>query len=376
MESETRALFGRRQIFTDTEEITAENVVAVLEKALRVHSQNQDEIQYLWNYYKGDTPIRQKEKETRPSINHKICVNRAAEIVTFKKGYGFGEPIQYIRRGQDEALSDDINRLNEYMSLAGKQASDSRLAEWLYVCGLGMRMVLPGEDAEEPFVIYTLDLRYSFIVRYNGLGETPVLGVKTIQKGDGAKVYSVYTRDRYFEIEGNNIKKEQAHVLGDVPLFEYPANLARLGEFEIVLPLLDSIDSIAYDEVSDGWGGFILQCSGVMSNAYFVTDITEVTGTLTFYYMMLRDINGRNQNRDGNPEAWVIGLDMSDDNVTEINYHMEESIPVNHVAGQNITTVQFGGQELANKTKTTVSGKVFYENDDYVIKDAELVSAG
>lgn len=60
METETRALFGRRQIFTDKEEITAENVVSVLEKALRVHSQNQDEIQYLWNYYKGDTPIRQK----------------------------------------------------------------------------------------------------------------------------------------------------------------------------------------------------------------------------------------------------------------------------------------------------------------------------
>ena len=251
MESETRQLFGRRQIFTDKEEITAANVVDVLEKALRVHSQNQDEIQYLWNYYKGDTPIRQKEKETRPSINHKICVNRAAEIVTFKKGYGFGEPIQYIRRGQDEALSDDINRLNEYMSLAGKQASDSRLAEWLYVCGLGMRMALPGEDAEEPFVIYTLDPRYSFIVRHNGLGETPVMGVKIIQKDDGAKIYSVYTRDRYFEIEGNNIKKEQAHVLGDVPLFEYPANLARLGAFEIVLPLLDAINETESNRLDD-----------------------------------------------------------------------------------------------------------------------------
>ena len=108
VESETRELFGRRQIFTDTEEITAANVVDVLSKAVRVHMENQDEIQYLWDYYKGKTPILQKEKETRPTINHKICVNRANEIVTFKKGYGFGEPIQYIRRGQDEALSDDI----------------------------------------------------------------------------------------------------------------------------------------------------------------------------------------------------------------------------------------------------------------------------
>ena len=251
MESETRQLFGRRQIFTDEEVITATNVVDVLSKALYVHSLNQSEIQYLWSYYKGDTPILKKVKEIRSSINHKIWINRASEIVTFKKGYGFGEPIQYIRRGQDEKLSDDINRLNEYMSLAGKHASDSRLAEWLFVGGLGMRMVLPGEDAEEPFVLYTLDPRYSFVVRYNGLGEPPVMGVKIINKGTGAKIYSVYTRDRYFEIEDTKVVKEEAHILGDIPIIEYPANQARLGAFEIVLPLLDAINEVESNRLDD-----------------------------------------------------------------------------------------------------------------------------
>lgn len=54
--TETRQLFGRKQIFTDSEEITAANVVEVLKSALRVHSQNQDEIRYLWDYYRGITP--------------------------------------------------------------------------------------------------------------------------------------------------------------------------------------------------------------------------------------------------------------------------------------------------------------------------------
>ena len=175
MTTETRQLFGRRQIYTDVETITAENVCDVLNKALYYHAMNQADIQYLWDYYRGITPILQKEKEIRSSINHKICVGRASEIVAFKKGYGFGEPIQYIRRGQDDSLTDDINRLNEYMDMAGKQAVDSRLAEWLYVCGLGMRMALPGPDKEEPFQIYTLDPRYSFVVRYNGLGEPVVM---------------------------------------------------------------------------------------------------------------------------------------------------------------------------------------------------------
>ena len=44
MESETRQLFGRRHIYTDSEEITAANVAEVLKKALRTHYQNQEEI--------------------------------------------------------------------------------------------------------------------------------------------------------------------------------------------------------------------------------------------------------------------------------------------------------------------------------------------
>lgn len=249
--SETRQLFGRKQIFTDAEEITAANVVDVLNSALRIHTMNQDEIDYLWGYYRGITPIQQKEKEIRATINHKLCVNRAYEIVTFKRGYGFGEPIQYIRRGQDDGLTDDIGRLNEYMFTENKHAADSSLAEWLYVCGLGMRMALPGPDETEPFKIYTLDPRFSFIVKYNGLGEPAVMGVKFIVKETGAKIYSVYTRDRYFEIENNRIIREEPHVLGDVPVFEYPANTARLGAFEVVLSLLDALNEAESNRLDD-----------------------------------------------------------------------------------------------------------------------------
>ena len=244
-------MFGRTQIYTDVEQITAENVVAVLMKALKAHAQNSNEIDYLWNYYRGKTPILGKTKEVRETINHKICVNRANEIVTFKLGYGFGEPIQYIRRGQDEKLTDDINQLNEYMFQENKQAEDNSLAEWLYVAGLGMRMTLPGADKDEPFKIYTLDPRYSFVVRYNGLGEPVVMGVKYIVKENKQPVYSVYTADTYYEIESGVITKAQPHVLGGVPIFEYPANAARLGAFEIVLPLLDAINEVESNRLDD-----------------------------------------------------------------------------------------------------------------------------
>lgn len=244
-------MFGRREIFTDELNITAANVVKVLEDAVDVHDRNRSEMDYLWRYYKGETPILQKRKEVRESINHRINVNRAFEIVAFKRGYGFGEPIQYIRRGQDESLTDDVDRLNGYMFVARKHSQDNKLAEWLYVVGLGMRMVLPGPDIDEPFVMHNLDPRDSFVVKYNGLGSPVVMGVKFVTSNEGQRVYSVYTKDMYFEIEDGTIRKQKAHVLGDIPIFEYPANSARLGSFEPVLPLLDAINEIESNRLDD-----------------------------------------------------------------------------------------------------------------------------
>lgn len=248
---ETRQMFGRTKIYTDTDVITSENVVDVLTKAVAVHSQKQNEINYLWDYYRGKTPILNKVKEVRENINHKITVNRANEIVSFKRGYGFGEPIQYIRRGSDESLTEDINALNEFMFYENKHAEDSTLAEWMYVCGLGVRMVLPGENEEEPFKIYTLDPRYSFVIHHNGLGEKPVMGVKFIVKDNNESVYSVYTRDMYYEISKDKVVKSEPHSLEDIPIFEYPANTARLGSFEVALPLLDAINEVESNRLDD-----------------------------------------------------------------------------------------------------------------------------
>lgn len=248
---ETRQMFGRTKIYTDVDVITSENVVDVLTKAVAVHSQNQNDIDYLWNYYRGKTPILDKVKEVRDNINHKIWVNRASEIVNFKRGYGFGEPIQYIRRGSDESLTEDINELNEFMLYENKHAEDSNLAEWMYVCGLGVRMVLPGKDKEEPFKIYTLDPRYSFVVHYNGLGEKPVMGVKFVIKDNKEPVYSVYTETMYFEIEKDKVTKSEPHSLEAIPIFLYPLSASMVGAFEVVLPLLDAINEVESNRLDD-----------------------------------------------------------------------------------------------------------------------------
>jgi hypothetical protein len=94
-------MYGRRVITTDVEEITAANVVDVLQKAMSTHELNRGEMEYLWNYYRGKQPILTRVKTVRPEICNKIIENRANEIVSFKVGYLCGEPIQYIVRNSD-----------------------------------------------------------------------------------------------------------------------------------------------------------------------------------------------------------------------------------------------------------------------------------
>lgn len=239
-------LHGRRMIKTDATEVTIDNVVSILRKALPFHWKNRSEIQYLWAYYKGKQPVLNREKQVRPEITNKIVENRANEIVSFKSGYLMGEPLQYVSRGNGENLADAINLLNEFVFAEEKSAKDKELADWFHICGTSFRMVLPDKDGEEddsPFEIYTLDPRNTFVVYNNGLGNKPILGVKYVTDENGVVHYSCYSKYEYFEIVNTDrIVDVKPHILGDIPIIEYPLNLARIGAFELVIPLLDAIN--------------------------------------------------------------------------------------------------------------------------------------
>ena len=245
--SETRQMFGRRVIKTSVTNITDENVVDVLLKALSIHALNRSEIDYLWEYYKGKQPILHRQKDVRPEITNRIVENRANEIVSFKVGYLCGEPIQYVGKNGSEEITQGITRLNELMFAEDKAAQDQEIVEWQMICGTAYRLVLPdekGEEDEAPFELYTLDPRDTFVVYSNEIGNKPVMAVKYSKDDNEITHYSIYTENMYYLVEDGILKESTPHALDMIPIFEYPANNARLGSFEIVLPLLDTLNNI------------------------------------------------------------------------------------------------------------------------------------
>lgn len=243
----TRPMFGRFECLTDAETINSENVVQVLNDALPNFQRNRNDIQYLYDYWRGKQSVLNRTKTYNTDVLNKIVENHAHEIVAFKTGYLVGEPIQYVNASNEDGLSESIKMLNAYMSAENKDMRDTDLAEWVYICGVGYRGIFPDKENEldeAPFEIYTLDPRETFIVRNNGMGRKPVMSVQVVTNKLREKTYYVYTKTHFYEIKNDKIVSSKAHLIGDIPVVEYSFNKAKLGIFELVLGMLDAINDV------------------------------------------------------------------------------------------------------------------------------------
>ena len=253
-----RLLTGRKEILTTVRDITPDNVLDVLQKALNVHEQNRLDIDYLYDYYKGNQPVLYREKKIRGDINNKILENHADEIVAFKTGYIAGDPIVYAGRAEDDC-SEEIQKLNSWNIENDKEQQDVELFTWMHICGTGFKIALPGE----PYTTSVLDPREAFVVYYNGVQKTPVMGVKIVKVDVKLNrlLYCVYTERNYFEIPdteviGFNPPFAYPNPIGMVPIIEYPLNLARRGAIEVVMPLLNAINELSSNRL-DGVAQYI-----------------------------------------------------------------------------------------------------------------------
>ena len=265
-----RLMKGRRQIFCNESVVTDGNVLTILNDALPIHLQNREDEKYLERYIRGVQPILGRVKAVNGEINNKIVINHANQIVTFKTAEFAGEPIQYVSRSSGAGIPEKVADLNSLMLSEGKQSKDMQLAYNLFTYGVGYRLVIhdrkpPISDLfdEAPFEIYIPDPRNTFVVRLNDVSKRVIMGVTYVFLDDTeSKVrYTVYTDNATYTIDGNSLNvstivNKVTHNFGMVTLIEYPCNPLYMGAFEVVLPLLDAINTTQSNRL-DGIEQFI-----------------------------------------------------------------------------------------------------------------------
>jgi len=267
-------LNGRRKIFTSTEEITIDNVVDEVNRALRLHFMNFNEEEYLYLYRRGIQPILARTKEVRPEINNKIVVNNANQVAIFKNGYFLEKPAFYVSRKKDDDIVAKVKQLNDYVYASGKPQVDNEIINWFHTVGVGVLYVQPSREdtfGDKPFEVFALDPRSAFVVYSLNPGNKPIMGISMVT--DNEKVYiDVYTKNKVFRVLGqlgvkkqypeqvtaiaSSVKAVEPNVIGVIPLVEYQYDENRMSSFEVAIPLMDTINLIESNR-ADGIEQFI-----------------------------------------------------------------------------------------------------------------------
>lgn len=297
----SRELYGRAVIYYDTDVVDSSNVAEILEASYEKFGDVQEEVEYLYDYFKGKQDILNRTKVYNTEILNMIVENRAAEIVNFKTGYLLSAPIQYIdNTSADESIDSGLASITKWCMQENKDASDLEVARWQSICGTAYRMITQNSEETEdgsPFKIDTLDPRNTFVVYSSRLGHKPLMGVNFVDLGDDKLLFYVYTPTELFVLNEKyeNATDEQnpsgAHAYGAIPIIEYPLNESRIGDFEQVISLLDAINNCESDR-ADATEGFVqsilcLENIGIepqgnetqaQAEANFMTQLKEIGG--------------------------------------------------------------------------------------------------
>ena len=281
-------MFGRLDIYSTYDNITADNLVDELNSALVYHIQNMLQEEFLYWYTRGVQPILNRTKDVREDILNIVQVNTAAEIVDFKNGFFCTQPACYTARRK--GVQGKLKKLNEYLYRSGKQDADNKVADWFHRVGKGVLFVEPNDDAEVPFKAYALDPRSAFVVYSLRPGNKPVMGVNFVTR-EGKAMFDVFTETTVYHLTGtirgklmttmkNNdylvtataLDSMEPNVLGRIPIIEYRYNSVNTACYELAIPLLDELSNLA-SNACDGVEQFI-QSLAIAVNCEFPEDVT------------------------------------------------------------------------------------------------------
>jgi SPP1 family phage portal protein len=263
---------GRAEIYTGEEELNEATIPEILNKAYSLHLNNAKEIRYLLDYYKGSQDILRREKsDIRADIKHNTVINYALYVVRESVGYFFSQPLQYTLRNIKK--QDEFDEFKLLSSSEEKASKDIQVAEHASICGRGYMMPISdtesGDNDEAPYEYLVLDPENTFVIREAKLTHKILIGVsyykdviideKTNQEVP-VTIFDVRTKyHRYlYKTTGQTISQQdivsgfpKVINLPICPIVEYRNNQFMLGDFEVVIGILNSINLLETNSLED-----------------------------------------------------------------------------------------------------------------------------
>lgn len=213
----------------------------------------QQHLEMLYDYYKGKTAITNRTMNDVQKPNNRIVNPYATYITDTYTGYFMGEPIAYGTTVAPELL----DRISAIFNYNDEAAEDAELAKDASIFGVAYELMYLDESADIRFK--KIDATRAIPIYDNSLEEELLYFIRYYEDYDVATdttqtFVEVYGRDNisYYTLNGALVKTgERAHAFRAVPINIYQNNQEQIGDFELVISLIDSYDKIQSDSVND-----------------------------------------------------------------------------------------------------------------------------
>lgn len=264
--------YGRKILYTDFSEITYENVIDILRKAIAGHEENAARIDYLLRYEAGEQPLT-RIKKYRSDIDIQTVDNIANEITKFHIGYKWGVPITIVQRGEKDSGSGNeaeaISMLNECYEAESIRKKTQELARYIEIGGIGFSYIGINTEYDESeggsyFTIDVLNPQTAFVIKSSYYRDKrPMLGVTYRKDSQGNRFFTCFSKDRRFEIKNlteitngeltgkstwqHDIRSGEENPLHKIPIIEWIRDFDRMGCFERQIDDMNALNIIESD---------------------------------------------------------------------------------------------------------------------------------
>ena len=314
--------FGRKRILLDYDEVTPENVIEVLQKAMYIHGQNRRDCDYLIKYFLGDQDIRYRQAPTTSSVNNKTVVNYAYPITREVVGYTFGSPIEIIAK--DTTKQSVVQDLNDAYDYEASYATDVCAATYASICGLAYQITLPSSDIskdntpEVPIVVDYLDPRDTFVVQSTSIGNPQVMSCTIIKQNNGKKLYICYTDKYKMTVVDMKQVLVEGNPIGLDPITMVENSVFLTGDWEQAIDVMNASNLVASDSLND-IEGTIRSLLVILGAEFEEGDDTTLSKIKENRLLTLSSATG------GNVDAKFISPTLDSNSVQNIREYLDEA---------------------------------------------------
>ena len=247
--------YGRKRILVDYDEVTPDNVIEVLQKALNVHGSNRHDCDYLIKYFLGQQDILYRPSPTTSNINNKTVVNYAFPITREVVGYTLGSPVELVAKDMNKG--EEIQRVADSYDYECVNMVDICSAIYASICGVAYYITLPSTEItkdntpEVPLVVDYLDPRDTFVVQSNSIGNPQIMSCTIIKKNNGKKLYYCYTDKYKMIVENMSTVTTEVNPVGKDPITMLENSVFLTGDWEQAISVMNASNMVASDSLND-----------------------------------------------------------------------------------------------------------------------------